>query len=132
MKYTFASGAYYEGDVLNELFEGQGCLYFSNGDTYRGQFSQDMFEGNGEYIYQSGDKYKGPFSKDVFHGIGTYIFADGSVEKGKFHQDKRVGKFFHYDKDTNEYYEIIYNNDKVAKCTNVQESSIPVEKKPQF
>ncbi len=130
MKYTFPSGTYYEGDMVDEMFQGIGMLHYECGDKYSGEFSVDMFEGNGVYTYTSGSSYTGPFVNDLFHGVGTFAYADGSVEKGKFHQDKRVGKFYQFDTATRDYYELIYQNDKVQTCKVVSFESIPEEKRP--
>lgn len=130
MKYEYSSGAYYEGEIVNELFDGYGKFYFSNGDVYQGKFKNDKFEGYGVYYFKSGCIYKGMFSNDLFHGIGTFYFADGSLEKGKFHNDKRVGKFIQMDTKMNGFYEIIYQNDNVVKILSVEEANIPKEKNP--
>ena len=128
MKYEYASGSFYEGDMVDGEFHGKGRFYFSNGDKYEGEFVDDMFHGYGEYTYKSGSVYRGFFSRDMFHGIGTFSFEDGAIEKGKFHQDKRVGKFCHID--DSKYYWIIYDRDKVMKCDATDVSSVSDEKNP--
>ena len=126
MRYNYPSGSYYEGDTIDDAFNGKGIFYFSNGDIYEGQFKNDMFEGIGIYKFKSGAKYSGLFSNDKFHGIGTLLFEDGTIEKGKFHEDKRVGKF--YQIENNEKYEIIYQNDNLLKYNKVD--FIPENKFP--
>ena len=131
MIYSFPSGSYYEGDMVDDCFQGQGSFYFANGDLYKGEFQNDMFEGYGEYRYKSGSIYKGFFSKDMFHGIGTFSYQDESIEKGKFHQEKRVGKFYKFDNLSKEYREVLYQNDisiksECANPENVHEDKLPV------
>tara|TARA_B100000945_G_C20358388_1_gene585829 strand:- start:226 stop:624 length:399 start_codon:yes stop_codon:yes gene_type:complete len=126
MRYDYPSGSYYEGNIIDDTFDGMGILYFNNGDIYEGQFKNDMFEGKGMYKYKSGAKYNGLFSNDKFHGIGTLLFEDGTIEKGKFHEDKRVGKF--YQIENHEMYEIVYQNDNLLKYNKVD--SIPENKVP--
>lgn len=128
MKYTFPSGSFYEGEMVDGEFYGMGTFIFSNGDVYKGEFAKDMFHGVGEYKYKSGSIYRGSFCNDMFQGIGTFMFADGTIEKGRFYQDKRVGKFFQ--KNDNVYYMIIYENDKPIKCIITEESTILSDKKP--
>ena len=130
MKYVFPSGSYYEGDTLDENFEGIGSFYFNNGDVYNGSFKNDMFNGYGEYIYKSGLKYMGKFENDEFHGIGTLSLDKNCIEKGKFQKGKRVGKF--YQLDNNDYYLIIYNNDKMERYEKVEKEQIPEDKLPIF
>ena len=48
MKYTFPSGSYYEGETVENKFEGKGFYAFSNGDIYDGEFANDMLEGYGK------------------------------------------------------------------------------------
>lgn len=132
MKYTFTSGSSYEGETVENKFEGKGTYAFSNGDIYDGEFANDMLEGYGKYKYKTGSLYDGMFSKDMFHGIGTFSYRAESIEKGKFHQDKRVGKFFLYDFETKLFFEIIYQNDNTINKKIVDEDEIPLEKKPIF
>ncbi len=128
MKYSYPSGSWYEGEIVNGNFQGVGKFYFNNGDLYEGDFKDDMFDGQGMYKFKSGCSYNGMFSNDEFHGIGTYTFEDGSVEKGKFHQGKRVGKFIQVS--DNNYYQIIYNNDKPVNCQTIDKENIPEERLP--
>ena len=130
MKYEFPSGSYYEGDILNETFEGIGSFYFNNGDVYNGKFKNDMFNGHGEYVYKSGLKYVGNFENDDFHGIGTLSLDVNCIEKGKFQKGKRVGKFYQLDNDI--YYLIIYNNDKMERYEKIEKEQIPEDKLPIF
>ena len=128
MRYEFKSGSFYEGDIVDDMFEGEGIFHFHNGDSYKGKFKNDKFNGVGEYSFKSGNIYRGLFADDKFNGIGTLIYSDGTIEKGKFHQDKRVGKF--YQLDENKYYIIIYNNDIQIKYECVDESNIAEINKP--
>lgn len=128
--YTFPGGSYYEGEMVDNCFQGKGMYYFSNGDVYMGEFQNDMFEGYGEYIYKTGSVYTGYFSKDMFHGIGTWTHQDETVEKGKFHYDKRVGKFYEKKQDSQEVCELLYQNDVCVKSQCVDSETVPVEKLP--
>ena len=130
MKYEYSSGAQYEGEMMDNLFEGNGKFIHANGDIYEGVFHEDKFEGYGVYSFKSGCIYKGFFSNDMFHGIGTFYFEDGSIEKGKFHNDKRVGKFYQMDAEVNSFFEIIYQNDCALKTVCINETCIPKEKHP--
>ena len=129
MKYEYQSGSYYDGEILNGNFNGKGIFYFNNGDMYEGDFENDMFNGMGIYKFKTGSSYNGQFVNDEFHGIGTYKFDDGSVEKGKFHQGKRVGKFIQIE--NGEYFQIVYNNDKMASFNNINKDDISKEKMPE-
>ena len=130
MRYEYLSGSYYEGNMIDEKFEGEGTFYFINGDIYKGRFDNDMFNGHGEYHYKSGMKYIGNFENDEFDGLGTLSLGANCIERGKFQKGKRVGKF--YQMDNNEYYLIVYNNNKMERFEKIMRERIPEDKFPKF
>ena len=103
----------YEGEFKNNLFDGQGKLYFKNGAIYNGTFVKNKiegysrlnektyeYEGNfdggrkkgmGKMIYKNGDVYEGQFKNDMRNGSGTYKYADGSTYVGNWVDDLKQG-----------------------------------------
>eukprot|EP00351_Strombidinopsis_sp_SopsisLIS2011_P003104 CAMPEP_0116871248 /NCGR_PEP_ID=MMETSP0463-20121206/1504_1 /TAXON_ID=181622 /ORGANISM="Strombidinopsis sp, Strain SopsisLIS2011" /LENGTH=61 /DNA_ID=CAMNT_0004509291 /DNA_START=827 /DNA_END=1012 /DNA_ORIENTATION=- len=50
----------YKGDMLANVFHGQGNLTKSSGDSYQGEFENGKFNGEGEYLWVNKRlKYKG-------------------------------------------------------------------------
>ena len=96
----------------------------------RKSIDNDMFNGHGEYHYKSGMKYIGNFENDEFDGLGTLSLGANCIERGKFQKGKRVGKF--YQMDNNEYYLIVYNNDKMERFEKIMRERIPEDKFPKF
>ena len=87
----------YEGQFLNNEFNGHGTLYFyeSNKIKYEGSFLNGMFHGKGELFYNSGNlKYKGDFKNGKFHGTGILFKESREIDfEGKFIDDSPEDKF---------------------------------------
>ena len=77
---------FYDGDWVNDKFEGFGIYQYSNGDYYKGEFKNGSFNGNGEYVCTEGTKYIGEFVNNKFHGRGKYFDSDGLEWKGEFRE----------------------------------------------
>ena len=91
---------YYIGDIKNGLRQGKGKLYYNNGILkYEGDFINDKFEGYGKYFNENENKWKyyiGEWKNGLKHGKGKIFdknenlmyegdFANGELEgKGKF------------------------------------------------
>ena len=115
MRYTFASGDLYEGNIENRKKEGRGKYTYANGDVYEGEFGNNKMEGegkftfangggvyeggwkngkkegNGKYVYGNNDYYEGEWRNGVVDGKGKFQYANGSVYVGEFRNDKREG-----------------------------------------
>ena len=64
----WTDGDRYEGQCLNNSFQGQGTLTLKNGDRYEGQFQRDQKNGRGVYFFANGDRYEGQFMNGRQHG----------------------------------------------------------------
>ncbi len=90
MKITLDFG-YYDGEVVDEKFNGKGIFYYTNGDKYDGEWVNDKKHGKGTQYYANGDKYDGEWADDVEHGNGVYTKANGQMLTGLFERGKFVG-----------------------------------------
>ena len=64
----------------NDLRNGKGILYYSNGNIkYEGDFVDDKFEGNGKYIWQSGEYYIGQWKNNLPNEKGFVFYSNGNV-----------------------------------------------------
>lgn len=53
----------YEGDLVNELYHGNGTYFFENGTQYIGEFCKGHFHGKGKILYKNGDIIEGTWLK---------------------------------------------------------------------
>ncbi len=75
----------YEGAWIKDRKNGHGKIEFSDGDMYEGNFLNDKFDGEvGEYQWKSKYKYKGQWRDGKMEGIGTFTNRDGAEYTGKF------------------------------------------------
>lgn len=86
MNNTLEGEEYYDGEWLNDLFNGEGVYKYSNGDIYTGSFKNGLFNGYGVYLSQDGTSYEGNFLNHKFHGTGVFTDADGIKWKGEFRE----------------------------------------------
>ena len=62
---------YYIGEMQNDLRHGKGIVYDKNSNIiYEGDFVNDKYEGYGKLIYENGSYYIGSFKNGIPHGEG--------------------------------------------------------------
>lgn len=86
------NGIQYEGDFINDLYEGNGVL-IENTTKYKGQFYQGMKHGKGteeDKVLQF--YYEGEWSNNAKTGFGREMMSDGSVYTGYFLEGKKHGE----------------------------------------
>ncbi|XP_063270148.1 radial spoke head 10 homolog B-like isoform X2 [Prinia subflava] len=81
----------YEGEQVDEFYEGEGFIIFEGGNTYKGLFSKGYMHGEGTYTWADGVKYEGRFTKNVLTHSGRYTWKDGSVYEGSIQDGLRHG-----------------------------------------
>ena len=58
---------------------------------YEGNFVNDKYEGIGKYIYENGEYYVGQLLNDNKHGKGTEFYKNGNIKyDGYFVYGKKV------------------------------------------
>ena len=114
----------YIGEIKNGLRHGKGKMIYNNGNIYEGNWLNDLFDGKGNYLHKkygqntSGDwengylirgqiiffkgvmgeeKYIGEviysfFGYPVPHGMGAYFYMNGDKYVGEFVDYKKEGK----------------------------------------
>ena len=103
----------YDGDFINDKFEGNGKYIWKNGEYYIGQWKNNLMNGKGIIYYKNGNiKYDGDFINDEYEGEGKYIYEDGDYYIGQFKNSLRHGKGILYHKNGNIKYEGDFINDK--------------------
>ena len=56
-------------------------MYYANDNIkYDGQWINDEFDGYGEYIWENGEYYEGPFKNGLRHGKGKYFYSNGKIK----------------------------------------------------
>ncbi|XP_062359387.1 radial spoke head 10 homolog B-like [Cinclus cinclus] len=81
----------YEGEQVDEFYEGEGFICFEGGNTYKGLFSEGRMNGEGTYTWADGVKYEGIFTKNVLMPKGRYTWNDCSVYEGSIQDGLRHG-----------------------------------------
>lgn len=58
-RYTYKSGAYYDGEWADDQKNGKGIFDWNDGSKYEGSWLNNQRNGRGTYIYADGDYYYG-------------------------------------------------------------------------
>ncbi|CAJ1340401.1 unnamed protein product [Effrenium voratum] len=94
-KYTWQSGAKYEGPFLHSEIQGQGKYTWPDGSTYQGDLHNGKRHGFGVFVAADGvTKYEGQWSEGKRHGAGRLVYdADGnSFYQGQWFEGCKHGK----------------------------------------
>ncbi|ONK63788.1 uncharacterized protein A4U43_C07F18930 [Asparagus officinalis] len=81
--YYYMSGRY-EGDWVDDKYDGYRVETWARGSRYRGQYRQGLRHGFGVYRFYTGDVYAGGWSNGQSHGCGVHTCEDGSWYVGEF------------------------------------------------
>ncbi|XP_071686706.1 uncharacterized protein [Rutidosis leptorrhynchoides] len=82
--YYYNMNGRYEGDWVDQKYDGYGVETWAKGSRYRGQYRQGLRHGYGVYRFYVGDMYSGEWIKGVCHGYGVHTCEDGSKYFGEF------------------------------------------------
>ncbi|GKB74487.1 putative MORN motif protein [Tanacetum coccineum] len=88
---TWAKGSRYRGQYRQGLRHGYGVYRFYVGDMFAGEWFKGQCHGVGVHTCQDGSKYFGEFKSGVKHGIGHYHFRNGDMYAGEYFADKMHG-----------------------------------------
>ena len=102
---NFGNGQYYKGDIINNKAHGKGILYNKDENIkYEGDFIDDKFEGRGKYFYENGEYFIGEFKNNLKNGKGIEYYKNGDIKyEGDFIDDYREGNG-KYNYENDDYY----------------------------
>ena len=88
--FTIAGLLKYEGEMLNDVFQGEGRLEYHSGEVLQGRFENGLLSGQGTVTSPTGMTYTGAFLNGLYHGEGTLVDPTigcytGSFVDGIFH-----------------------------------------------
>ena len=85
--------SYYIGEWKNGAKHGKGIYYYKNGDIqYEGDYVNDEYDGYGKYIEENGDYYIGEFKNGAKNGKGILFDIYGNIKsEGIWAEDEFVG-----------------------------------------
>jgi len=81
---NYKNGNRYEGELNNDLREGQGTLFYSDGDRYEGEWENDKRHGFGKLFLTNGSYYEGEWIEDYINGFGKFVYSSGVTYEGDF------------------------------------------------
>ena len=79
-KYTYANGAFYDGQWKDDKKWGRGKFDWGDGTLYDGEWVNNVRSGKGTNYYSDGDVYTGMWKEDMPNGKGIYKFSIGENE----------------------------------------------------
>ena len=83
----------YEGEFKKGEKSGKGKLIFKTGDIYEGNFLNNKFNGEGHYIWKkNGNEYIGNYKNNLFDGDGFYKWNNNEYYKGEYKNGIKEGK----------------------------------------
>ncbi|KPA74502.1 phosphatidylinositol-4-phosphate 5-kinase-like protein [Leptomonas pyrrhocoris] len=105
IRFTFPSGATYEGGFKDGKIEGYGVYtYAQTGDVYAGEWKADLKHGQGSYKFANGDRYIGQWYMGNKHGKGQFAFANGDEYVGSWRDNQMNGYgIFHLEENDDRY-----------------------------
>ena len=93
----------YEGEFVNDKYDGKGKYIWKNGEYYIGEWSKGERNGKGADYYKDDKiRYEGDFLNGKYHGNGKYILENGEYYIGQFLNGERNGEG-----------KLFYNNDNI-------------------
>ena len=101
-KIEYNNGEYYVSQIKNNKRNGKGKLYFKDNNLkFEGDFVDDKFEGHGKLIYDNGVYYVGEFKDNKKNGKGKIFNPDNTIKfEGVFINDKykpkKINHFYLY------------------------------------
>lgn len=72
-------GDEYEGEMIQNQYEGYGKITLNDGSTYEGYWGSDRRNKFGKYIENNGDEYVGEYYYGSRHGYGKQVWKDREI-----------------------------------------------------
>lgn len=93
IKLTFPDGSIYEGEMKDDMLNGQGTIKFANGNKYVGGFKDSKYDGKGTLTFMDGLIYTGEWKDGKRHGVGMFVLPDGREYSGIWSNDQTLTEF---------------------------------------
>jgi|TARA_B100000749_G_scaffold8990_1_gene7407 hypothetical protein len=87
----FSSGNRYEGQMVDNLYQGHGVFTWANGALYVGEWHHGKQDGRGTLIFADGGRYLGDWAQGLRHGQGAMDWVDGRKYFGQWARGKQQG-----------------------------------------
>lgn len=100
--FRFLSGETYAGEWTNAQMTGSGKLEFPEIGVYSGSMSDSKRNGYGVFSWDSGEIYEGEWQNDAMYGSGKYTFANGMEFEGVMENNKPISGKLSYKSDSEE------------------------------
>ncbi|KAG0469604.1 hypothetical protein HPP92_016304 [Vanilla planifolia] len=91
-KFSWPSGATYEGEFKSGRMDGFGTFIGADGETYRGSWNADRKHGYGSKSYANGDFFEGQWRKNLQEGQGRYVWRNGNQYVGEWRSGVICGR----------------------------------------
>ena len=114
-KFSWKDGSFYEGEILNNLFDGYGKFSWKEGRIYEGEWFEGKMDGKGKTIYSDGSIYMGDYNDGKRDGLGKYIWNENKYYEGFWRNNKHCGLG------------ILYKNGKVTKGNWTNEKIVEID-----
>jgi len=88
----FSSGNRYEGQMVDNLYQGHGVFSWVDGALYAGNWQQGKQHGRGTLIFADGRRYEGAWAHGLRHGQGAMNWVDGRKYFGQWVRGKQQGE----------------------------------------
>ncbi|CAI2371568.1 unnamed protein product [Moneuplotes crassus] len=102
-KYTYKSGAVYEGEWKGGFRDGIGTQKWPDGAIYEGSWRFNKAEGKGKFTHVDGDIYEGDWVDNKANGFGVYNHNNGATYHGYWKNDLQDGQGSERWTDNSEY-----------------------------
>lgn len=91
-KFTYRSGASYDGEWKGGFRDGYGIQIWPDGAKYDGEWREGRAHGKGTFTHVDGDMYSGQWAYDKANGFGRYTHQNGATYEGFWKDDLQHGK----------------------------------------
>ena len=97
-KYIWSDNSFYEGNILNEKFNGYGVYKWDDKRRYEGNWLNGKMNGFGKMFYSDGTYYEGGFENNERSGEGKYIWEKNKYYEGRWKNGKQNGEGTYFKK----------------------------------
>ncbi|XP_020272379.1 phosphatidylinositol 4-phosphate 5-kinase 2-like [Asparagus officinalis] len=90
-KKVYNNGDVYEGEFHKRKCSGSGVYYYYMSGRYEGDWVDDKYDGYRVETWARGSRYRGQYRQGLRHGFGVYRFYTGDVYSGGWSNGQNYG-----------------------------------------